>query len=309
MNADPVQNYDVLLTGRYFCDLVFTCLPEFPRLGHEVYSREFHLVPGGVFTPAVTLTRLGLRTVWPCEFGSDPFSQFVKGESLKAGVDDTFFTQSDQPSLRITVAFSFGGERAFLSYIDPLPEIPFADIIRRSRPKWVYITHLMMGEEQKNIVQAAREVGARVYMDCQAHHTSLDDLATQDAIARVDVFSPNREEALKLTGETSVQAALVKLSELVSTVIIKDGAEGCLCSSESKVVREPGIDVKVVDTTGAGDNFNCGFIYGQIKGSSLEESLRIGNICGGLSVSVVGGSGFTIDSEAIEKNTEMFRGE
>jgi sugar/nucleoside kinase (ribokinase family) len=297
MKADPVHNYDVLLTGRYFCDLVFTCLPEFPRLGHEVYSREFHLVPGGVFTPAVTLTRLGLRTAWPCEFGSDPFSQFVKGEALKAGVDSSFFTQSDESSLRITVAFSFGEERAFLSYIDPLPDIPYPDFIRQTRPKWVYITHLMVGEAQEKIVRAAREVGARVYMDCQAHSSTLDDALTQQAIRRVDVFSPNREEALKLTGETSVQAALVKLSELVKVVLIKTGAEGCLCITEGKIVKASGIEVEVVDTTGAGDNFNCGFIYGQIKGYALEESLRIGNICGGLSASAIGGSSFIIDPE------------
>lgn len=299
MKADPVHDYDVLLTGRYFCDLVFTCLPEFPRLGHEVYSREFHLVPGGVFTPAVTLTRLGLRTAWPCEFGSDPFSRFVQEEALKAGVDSSLFTQSDKPSLRITVAFSFGEERAFLSYIDPLPEIPYAEIIRQARPKWVYITHLMTGEAQQAIIRAARDVGARVYMDCQAHHTTLKESETREAIARVDVFSPNREEALSLTGEASIEAALGKLSELVNTAIIKDGAEGCLCGTEGKVIKAPGIEVEVADTTGAGDNFNCGFIYGQIKDYSLEESLRIGNICGGLSVSAIGGSGFVIDLETI----------
>ncbi|MBM3138604.1 MAG: carbohydrate kinase family protein, partial [Chloroflexi bacterium] len=241
MKPEQDHNFDVLLVGRYFCDLVFTHLPEFPRLGHEVYSREFHLVPGGVFTPAVTLTRLGLRTAWPCEFGSDPFSQFVKAEALKAGVDDTFFTQSGQPSLRITVAFSFEEERAFLSYIDPLPELPNAELIRQTRPKWVYITHLMVGKPHKDIVQAARAVGARLYMDCQAHHTSLDDPATREAIARVDVFSPNREEALALAGQTSIEAALGKLSELVGTVIIKDGADGCLSAAEGRVVCAPGI--------------------------------------------------------------------
>lgn len=299
MKVKSTQDFDVLLVGRYFCDLVFTHLPEFPRLGHEVYSREFHLVPGGVFTPAVTLTRLGLRTAWPCEFGSDPFSQFVKNETLKAGVDDTFFTQLDAPSLRITVAFSFGKERAFLSYMDPLPEIPTADIIRKTKPRWVYITHLMVGEEQQTIVQAAREMGAKVYMDCQAHNTSLDDQATREAIGKVDVFSPNRSEALALTGENDIETALGKLSNLAETVIIKDGADGCICSHNGEVFILPGIEVEVVDTTGAGDNFNCGFIFGQNKGYSLEESLRIGNICGGLSVATIGGSGFVIDPETI----------
>jgi sugar/nucleoside kinase (ribokinase family) len=240
-----------------------------------------------------------LRTAWPCEFGADPFSQFVKDEAFKAGVDSCFFTQSEEPSLRITVAFSFGEERAFLSYIDPLPEIPYVEIIRQTRPKWVYITHLMVGDEQEEIVRAAREVGAKVYMDCQAHHMNLTDPAAREAIGRADVFSPNRDESLALTGEKSIEEALEKLSKLTGTVIIKNGADGCLCSREGKVIRAPGIEVEVVDTTGAGDNFNCGFIYGQIKEYSLEESLRIGNICGGLSTQQFGGGSCVISESEV----------
>lgn len=299
MTKSEEKGYDVLVVGHYFCDLVFTQLPEFPRLGHEVYSREFHLVPGGVFTPAVTLTRLELRAAWPCEFGSDSFSQFVKSEALKAGVDSAFFSQSDQPSLRITVAFSFGEERAFLSYTDPLPEIPYEQSIRKAGPKWVYITHLMAGEAQETIIGAAHEAGARVYMDCQAHHTTIQDPDTSAALGRVDVFSPNRAEALALTGEKNIESALDKLHALTETVIIKDGANGCLCGYPGGVIRSPAMAVEVVDTTGAGDNFNCGYIYGQINGCSPEESLRIGNICGGLSTDVVGGGNDHINPHEI----------
>lgn len=299
MKSESPSGYHVLLVGRYFCDLVFTNLPEFPRLGHEIYSKEFHLVPGGVFTPAVTLTRLGLRTVWPCEFGSDPFSQFVKDQALNAGMDGSFFSQSPIPSLRITVAFSFNQERAFLSYADSPPDIPYAEIIRETRPKWVYITHLMIGKQQRVIVKAASDVSSRVLMDCQAHTTQIQDPSVRDAIAAVDVFSPNRQEALCLTGEKDIHAALDSLSKITRTVIIKNGKDGCLCAESAVVVHIPAIKMKVVDTTGAGDNFNCGFIFGQLQDYSLEDSLRIGNICGGLSTTRVGGSGFTINENII----------
>ncbi|HUV16760.1 MAG TPA: sugar kinase [Pelolinea sp.] len=295
------SSYDLLLVGRYFCDLVFTKLPEFPRLGYEVYSKEFHLVPGGVYTPAVTLTRLGLKIIWPCKFGSDTFSQFVKSEAQKAGVDDAFFTQSSKPSLRITVAFSFENERAFLSYIDPLPEIPYVEIILKTCPKWVYLTHLLIGEVQKEIVNAAREVGAKTFMDCQAHDTTINDPATKEALSCVDVFSPNREEALVLTGDDDIENALKKLAGLTPTVVIKDGENGCIYTQSGKVIRSPGIKVDVVDTTGAGDNFNCGFIYGQLNGYSLEDTLRIANICGGLSTTGIGGSNIMVDEEILSK--------
>ena len=86
------NNKGVLLVGRYFCDLVFTDLPEMPRLGHEVYARKFDIVPGGVATPAIALSRLDINVVWPCDFGSDPFSQFVKSEALTEGVSGLWFS-------------------------------------------------------------------------------------------------------------------------------------------------------------------------------------------------------------------------
>jgi len=283
-------DYDVYLVGRYFTDLIFTQLPEIPHLGHEVYARGFHLAVGGVATPAIALTRLGLRVAWHCQFGSDPFSYFVKEQVLHEGVDSTFFTETNTPSLRISVAFSFEEERAFLSYIDEIPELAHQDYIRHSKPAWIYITNLHMGNELNAPVMAGREVGARIFMDCQAHHSSIKDPIIQEALRWVDVFSPNAQEARILTGEKSVENALNMLADFTDTVVIKLGAEGCICQQGLKSFHVPGIQTRVLDTTGAGDNFNCGFLFGQVKGYSLHDCLRIANICGGMSVQGYGGA-------------------
>jgi sugar/nucleoside kinase (ribokinase family) len=123
-------------------------------------------------------------------------------------------------------------------------------------------------------------MNAKIYMDCQAHSTSIEDPLTSQTVADVDVFSPNRDEALALTGETEIEASLEKLSKLTETVIIKNGA---------------------------GDNFNCGFIYGQIKEYSLEDSLRIGNFCGGLSTQQYGGGSDTISTLKIKRLLTEFQ--
>lgn len=290
MNNSPQENADVLLVGRYFCDLVFIGLPEFPRLGHEIYSHELKLVPGGVATPAIALSRLGLNVAWPCEFGSDPFSQFVKTELIKEGVNQDFFKDLPNPLLRITVAFSFDNERAFLSYIDPLPKLPYAEIIRKTNPKWVYITHLLIGSELDEIVLAVRSVNAKIFMDCQAHQSAITDPVVINALRSVDVFSPNAEEASVLTGKENIESALEELTRLTPLVIIKQGSRGCLARQAGVVMHSDANPVDVKDTTGAGDNFNCGFLYGQIKGYPLDQTLRIANICGGLSTRGYGGS-------------------
>jgi sugar/nucleoside kinase (ribokinase family) len=295
------DKYEILLDGRYFSDLVFTGLPEFPRLGHEVYSREFHLVPGGAFTSAVALHRLGLKVAWPCRFGSDPFSQVIKEKALSAGLDPAFFSQTDQPSLHLTVAFSYENERAFLSYSDATPELPIIETVKKIKPAWLYISNLGYGEKFSDLTSAAHEAGARIYMDCQAHQQSINNIQVAKGLGMVDVFSPNAEEARNLTGETDVIEALGRLAALTPLVIIKLGGEGCLCQSGDQILRVPAIPVQVVETTGAGDNFNCGFLLGQNRGYSLEDSLRIGNICGGLSTQGIGGTSVHINYELVKR--------
>jgi sugar/nucleoside kinase (ribokinase family) len=289
-NSEHSLEYEVFLVGRYFCDLVFTDLPEFPRLGHEVYSGSFNLVPGGVYTPAVALHRLGIKTAWPCRFGSDPFSRYVKEQAVNEGIDSTFFEDNSSPSLRITAAFSFENERAFLSYTDQLPKYSYGKLIRDSCPEWLYITHLVLGDELDGLVGAARSVGAKIYMDCQAHNHSLDDPNIKDALRKVDLFSPNADEARTLTGKKELKNALVELSSYVPAVIIKDGSCGCHYQDSNENIHEEGITVDMVDTTGAGDNFNSGFLLGQVRGYSVRNSLRIANICGGLSIEGYGGT-------------------
>jgi sugar/nucleoside kinase (ribokinase family) len=285
-----MKAYEIFLVGRYFCDLVFADLPEIPRLGHEIYSRNFHLVPGGVFTPAVALHRLGIKTAWPCLFGSDPFSRFVKEHALDEGVDTSFFEDSGDPSLHITAAFSFKNERGFLSYMDPVPPYDYRELIAAARPKWVYITHLVLGRELDCLVAAARSVGAQVYMDCQAHNHTLHEPVICDGLGKVDIFSLNTEEACKLTEKESLIDALKELSKHVNTVVIKDGSAGCHFKDAYQTIHEAGQKVDVVDTTGAGDNFDSGFLYGLLRGYSLQETMRIANICGGLSTQGYGGT-------------------
>lgn len=285
------KRFDVLLDGGYFSDLVFTGLPEFPRLGHEIYSREFDLVPGGAYNTAVAMHRLRLKVAWPCCFGSDPFSQFVRDSAVGEGLDASFFEKSMQPSLRITVAFSFDHERAFLSYSDPVQPLPLLKLLKRLRPAWLCVTHLAFGADYEQLFRTARELDTRVFMDCQAHRQSLSNPDIRNALQLVDVFAPNEEEALLLTGKQNAEQALEALIEFVPLVIIKQGGSGCLCRQQgSETLRVPGIHVKVVDTTGAGDNFNCGFVCGQANGFSLLDSLRMANICGGLSTQSRGGT-------------------
>jgi sugar/nucleoside kinase (ribokinase family) len=292
---------DVLVTGRYFSDLIITGLPEMPRLGYEVWGKHCELVPGASFTPAVALHRLGLRVAWPCYFGNDPFSRFVKEYAHREGLNEAWFYDYDYPALGITISFSFADERAFVSYVDDVPEPPYPDLIRQIQPSWVVLVNLWKAGLLANVRQAALESHTAIFMDCQAHQARLEDPEVRSALQQVDVFSPNLEEALQLTGVDSIETALAKLAALSPLVVIKLGKEGAIAQRGKQVMRVPGVKANGVDTTGAGDNFDCGFIYAQIQGYSLEDSLRCANICGGLSIEKRGGATASPTAEVVEK--------
>ena len=105
----------------------------------------------------------------------------------------------------------------------------------------------------------------------------------------VDVFLPNENEAMALTGAERVEAAAGRLAVQVKVVAVKMGAEGGLAIAGGERYRAAALPVKVVDTVGAGDTFDAGFVYGYLQGWSLEKALKLAIACGSASVQQAGG--------------------
>ena len=283
------HNYDILLPGGYFCDLIFTGLPVLPRLGADIFGSGFDMVPGACFYTALALHRLGLRVGWDCDFGDDFYSRFVLDAATSEGIDTSLFRLHAHSLRRISVSFSFAHDRGFISYKDDFESPSPIPTIERHQPRCLLLSSLHSGPQLHALADATHAYGGLVYMDCQSRPETLADPQVVAAIRAVDIFAPNREEALSLTGEPSVEAALARLAELVPLAIIKLDAEGAVARRGDEVAYARGFPVAVVDTTGAGDCFNAGFLYGHLRGMPLEESLRCGNICGGLAASARGG--------------------
>jgi len=146
-----------------------------------------------------------------------------------------------------------------------------------------------------------------VLMDCQAHDHSISENRVREALSMVDVFSPNAAEARRLTGKTEVVDCLEQLAQLSPTVIIKDGEHGCHYRSGAEYIQAASIPVDVRDTTGAGDNFDSGYLYGVLNDFSVKECLRIANKCGALSARGIGGTDSAPTEKELLKHIKMER--
>ncbi|MER7669886.1 PfkB family carbohydrate kinase [Kitasatospora sp. NPDC096128] len=286
--------YEVLVAGPYFTDLVFHGLDRPVRPGTEVFADGFGLVPGGAYTPAMALHRLGRRVVWSADFGTDPFSAQVLSCARQEGLDEAAFRRHPFPVRSLTVALASDGDRAMVSFQDPVEPEPLVPLLRRFRPRVLLLPQLRWDEGTAAACRAARRLGTLVVMDCHDAPASLADPAVREVLALVDVFTPNDGEALRLTGADGLDEAVGLLSRLVPTLVVTRGARGATAVRDGERHDVPAArtaaGAAVVDATAAGDCFNAGLVHGLLGGWSLPDCLAAASVCGAAATTGPGSS-------------------
>jgi sugar/nucleoside kinase (ribokinase family) len=127
-------------------------------------------------------------------------------------------------------------------------------------------------------------------MDPQHVETTVGDPAIRAALGSIDVFLPNSAEARRLTGRAQLSDAVEDLAALTPTVVVKDGADGAVAARGVQRCTSAPPPVTVVDTVGAGDCFDAGFVAGLVQGLELDACLRLATLCGSLSTLDYGGA-------------------
>lgn len=283
----------VLSLGRIYCDLVFRGLDDMPQLGRELFARDFALTPGGgALITAAHLAAAGRPAAVLARFGTDPLSLALQGEIDTLGVDLRFLDQDSTAGPQLTVAMVHGGDRAFLS--------------RRAghaRPAsfesalvWPEAAHLHIAEyatlhEMTDAISTAKSEGLTVSLDPSWDADLIGDPMFFERTAGADIFLPNLEEARELTHCDDAHEAIERLSRHFPVVALKCGADGALLAMNGSMLVLPTPVVEVIDTTGAGDAFNSGFIDAWLDGRDPQSCLAAAIGAGTRSVQAPGGTG------------------
>lgn len=301
------MDFDVIILGDYCLDLVFTGLESMPVLGREIEAKGLSMEPGGACNTALALHQLGVKTGFAAEFGNDDYSKFVLKRFEIEGFPFDLFKISDHPVRKITVSLSFPQDRAFVAYYDPSQQIETAlRALRKFTARLVVIPTLFYGPALTLGDTIASMKHMDLFMDGNSMDTStIDKPAIQHALKRVRFYSPNHDEAVRITGQQDMQTAARMLGEYCQTVIVKDGANGCWCSNDGQIYYEPGFKVTVVDTTGAGDCFNAGFIKAWLDGKDIRTCLKYANLAGAFSTQRAGANSYRLSKVEIEKKLNL----
>jgi sugar/nucleoside kinase (ribokinase family) len=283
----------VLSLGRIYCDMVFRGLDGMPQLGREVFADQFALTPGGgALITAAHLAALGRKSAPLARFGTDALSQALADEIDALGLDLQFLDRHETAGPQLTVVMVQNGDRAFLSrragHARPASFEASLD--------WSEATHLHIAEyatlhEMPDAIKAAKAHGLSVSLDPSWDDTLIRDPAFFERSAGADIFLPNMEEAEALTGHAEPEAALAELQKHFPIVALKCGGDGALLAAGGATLRLPSPRVTVVDTTGAGDAFNAGFLHAWLNSSEPELCLSAAIDAGTRSVQASGGTG------------------
>ncbi len=288
--------FDILVAGEINPDLILTgdVVPVFGQVEKLVDSASLTIGSSSAIF-ASGAARLGLKVAFIGVCGDDIYGRFMLDEMHKRGVDVSNVIVRENGQTGLSVILNRGSDRAILTHAGLLSTLQASAIsdtlIQNARHLHVasYFLQTNLQPDLPDLFRRAGAFGLTTSLDTN-YDPSEAWAGFEELLPLTNVFLPNEREVLSLTGESSVNLAVDKLESRVKTLAVKLGAEGAFGSRGGERVRVASIPVDVVDTVGAGDSFDAGFLYGYLNGWSLEKSLRLGCICGGLSIQQAGGT-------------------
>lgn len=289
---------DLVAAGEFYFDLIFYHLPRLPVLGEELVTKNFALaLGGGAVTTALTAAKLGRAVELVTVVGDTPLDSFALAELKDNRVGTKHVKTEKGMTGGITVAVSLRRDRYFLTHRGANTRLEKHLLSPALRRQLLRARHVHFGlsprrwEPFSQLVRRLRQAGVTTSWDLGWNPDTARQPGFRRLCSLLDVVFFNRDEALRYSAASTPEAALTRLHQPGQCVVIKLGSKGALAlGRDGRRTRIGGLRVNAIETTGAGDAFDGGFLFAWLEGGNLAECLRAGNVCGALSTTAPGGS-------------------
>jgi len=275
------------------------------RTGLLRYAQQFdRYVAGAESNTSIGLSRIGHKVGWISRVGSDEFGEyilaFLRGEKVDVSMvkssanapTGVFFKERRRTESTRVFYYRAGSAASQLTPSD-------IDAHYIQQAKYLHLTGITPAlslsclETVHTAIDIAREAGVLISFDPNIRFKLWEaDRAKKELLAiipKTDILLTSQEEAAFLTDKQAAEDAAQTIQSMgPQQVIVKLGAEGAFALSDNQKIYSRGIEVQVVETVGAGDAFNAGYLSGQIRGWSTADSLRLGNIMGAMATTAPG---------------------
>lgn len=304
-----MPRFDVTIAGELNLDLILYGLPEQLQPERELLADRMMLTLGSSSAiVAHNLAALGSRLGFQSRIGDDPLGKIAL-ERLREGEVDVSQVRcvSGATTTGLTVILHHEAWRNILTYAGTIAELTWDDLdldyLADSRHFHFSSYYLQRALRPRvgELFQRMKSKGLTVSLDTNDDPEDRWEGSLDQVLPYVDVFLPNEREACKAAGTEDLEAAIQKLSKLVPLVVVKLGRKGAVAQRGAERFVSPSKEVVPVDTVGAGDSFDAGFLHQYVRGADLPACLASGNLAGALSTTRPGGTEAFRDAEHCEK--------
>jgi sugar/nucleoside kinase (ribokinase family) len=292
-----LPTFDVSVIGELNLDLILSGLPAELTLEREHLANDLRITLGSssaIF--AHNLASIGNKVGFSSSMGTDPLGEICLKRLGEIGVDISGVRQMTGKTTGLTVILPQGKHRYILTYPGTMFEMSEKDLdldyIFQAKHLHVssYFLQKAMQPYLPEVFRKAKAAGLTTSLDTNDDPEDRWSSDLHQLLPYVDLLLPNAREACKLAQVEDVERAAELLSRKVNILVVKRGPQGALAiSSEGRWEALPP-KVDSIDHVGAGDSFDAGFIHEFIRGKSIEDCLKFGNIVGALSVTRSGGT-------------------
>ncbi len=303
------KKYDVVIVGELNVDLILNNIEGDIEIGKEVFSRNMTLTLGSssaIF--ASNLSVLGTNVSFIGKIGNDNFGDLVVTSLQKSGVDISNLISTPDNYTGITVAMSYGDDRAMVTYPGAMSELKVVDITddKLAEARHLHVSSIFLQEgllpDIQVLFQRAKSLGMTTSLDPQWDPSEKWNVNMEELLPYVDIFLPNESELMAMTNTVSIEEGINKIIAFSNNIVVKQGTKGVSLFSKNKRIDVPAfLNNDVVDAIGAGDSFNSGFINAFIKGKEITKCLEDGAITGAINTTASGGTTAFEDKEKVKQ--------
>jgi sugar/nucleoside kinase (ribokinase family) len=296
IGTKPTDMFDILVAGEINPDLIFTGAVE------PVFGQVEKLVENATLTIgsssaifACGAARLGLKVAFIGVCGDDTFGSFMLSEMKKRQVNVRHVIVRPGGQTGLSVILNNSADRAILTYLGLIDALRATDIpdslLRRASHLHVasYFLQKALQPGLPDLFRRARALGLTTSLDTNYDPTG-QWIGFDELLSLTNVFLPNAVESLSITRANDLESAAKSLAACAELVAVKMGAKGALACKRGELTYVKSIPVNVLDTVGAGDSFDAGFLCGYLKNWDVQQSLRLACVCGALSTQRAGGT-------------------
>lgn len=308
-----MKRFDIAIAGEINLDLILSGLPEEMPRERELLADGFTMTLGSSSAIlAHNLACLGMKVGFVCTVGPDPLGAIALDYLERAGVDlSRRLNSRTGTNTGVTVLLTHAADRHIFTYPGTMSEMTVEDLdleyLTSARHFHLSSLFLQKGMQKglPDLFRRLKEAGLTLSLDTNDDPDDLWDSGLEELLPLVDIVLPNEAEACRMTGAHDVERAAEALAQKVPLVAIKCSSRGALVRSGRRRWLVPVPEEVPVDTIGAGDNFNAGFLRAYLAGCAPDECAARGNQVAALSTRRAGGIAAFTDPSLEEALAQM----